>query len=113
MITFSRWLCWCNAIRYEDALSKYDEAIVIDPTSAVYYCNRYVTTKTAVARPAVSESVTWGCRSNCYAQLLKWDASKNDAEKAIGICPLYVKGWARLARAQLELFLTDGEPLLS
>ena len=66
---------------YEKASSYYTEAIELDPTNHVYFSNR----------------------SACYASTKKWEKSAIDAKECIKLQPSFVKGYYRLALAQIEL----------
>merc|ERR1719232_1294059 len=66
---------------YDLASSYYSEAIEIDSTNHVYFSNR----------------------SACYASKKQWKASAEDAEECIRLNPSFVKGYYRLASAQIEM----------
>ena len=67
--------------RYADALVVYSEAVTIDPSCHLYYCNR----------------------SACCAALGKWEASAADARKCLQLSPGFVKAHIRLGTAELHL----------
>lgn len=68
------------ANEYESAIEKYTEAIAIDPKNHVYYSNR----------------------SAVYLAQEDWEKAEADAKKCIEIDEVFVKGYFRLARAQME-----------
>jgi len=70
---------------YEKAIEHYTNAIEIDPQNHVYYSNR----------------------SACYSSLNQWESSTKDAEQCINLSPSFIKGYYRLATAQLELGLLE------
>lgn len=76
---------------YEAAIKHYDKAIELDGNNATYYSNR----------------------SACFASLKKWTESYTDALKCVEKDPKFVKGFLRLATAQIELDqLDDAEQTL-
>ncbi len=70
---------------YETAIKHYTEAINLDPENATFYSNR----------------------SACYASLKKWTEALDDALKCVEKDQKFVKGYLRLATAQMELELLD------
>lgn len=75
--------------KFVEAIAKYSDAIRLDPACATYYFNRCV----------------------CYASLLPkadWEASRKDAEKCVALDVAYIKAWARLSRARIQLFDIEG-----
>jgi stress-induced-phosphoprotein 1 len=69
--------------RYGEALACYSEAIVLDRKNHVYFSNR----------------------SACHATLNDWKAAVEDAEECLRLDSAYVKGFFRLASAQLGMHL--------
>jgi len=66
---------------YSEAIRLYTEALEQDPKDQVLYSNR----------------------SAAWAQLGRWDKSAEDAKKCIATSPKFIKGYFRLAQAQMEL----------
>jgi tetratricopeptide (TPR) repeat protein len=66
---------------FELSLEHFTKAIEVDPSNAVYYCNR----------------------SLSYASLKNWDLSMKDASVAIKLDPKKPKGHFRYAKALIEL----------
>jgi len=71
--------------RFEDAIKFYSEGIELDPSNHVLYSNR----------------------SACYSNLKNWDLCIEDAKKCISLNASFVKGYFRLATAQIELGQLD------
>eukprot|EP00593_Proboscia_inermis_P005843 CAMPEP_0171299686 /NCGR_PEP_ID=MMETSP0816-20121228/8550_1 /TAXON_ID=420281 /ORGANISM="Proboscia inermis, Strain CCAP1064/1" /LENGTH=269 /DNA_ID=CAMNT_0011775695 /DNA_START=18 /DNA_END=827 /DNA_ORIENTATION=+ len=71
---------------YEEAIALYTEAIKCEPNNHVYFSNRAAS----------------------YGSISKWDSSASDAKKCIELDPTFVKGYYRLATAQIELNDLDG-----
>ncbi len=70
---------------YEAAIKHYTEAIKLDGENATFYSNR----------------------SACYASLKKWTEALEDALQCVSKDPKFIKGYLRLATAQMELELLD------
>lgn len=68
------------ANEYDTAIEKYTEAIAIDAGNHVYYSNR----------------------SAVYLAQEDWEKAETDASKCIELNDVFVKGYFRLARAQME-----------
>lgn len=66
---------------FDEAISFYSEAIKINPKNHVLFSNR----------------------SACYAGKKEWTAAAEDAKVCIKIDPTFIKGYYRLANAQIEL----------
>ena len=66
---------------YADAIQHYSQAITLDPSNHVFYSNR----------------------SASHAGLGDWDLAAVDAKECIRLDPSFLKGYFRLATAQLEL----------
>lgn len=66
---------------YDDAIVHYSEAIKLDPENAVFYSNR----------------------AACYASKAMWKHSLEDAVMCISKDSKFIKGYYRLATAQMEL----------
>jgi tetratricopeptide (TPR) repeat protein len=69
------------AKKYQEAINYYTEAVKLDPENAIYYSNR----------------------SACYAFLKKWPEALNEAILCLSKDSKSVKGYYRLAQAQIEL----------
>lgn len=69
------------AKKFDEAIGYYTEAIAADRNNHVYYSNR----------------------SASYAGKKKWEAAALDAKECIKLNPSFLKGYYRLATAQLEL----------
>jgi tetratricopeptide (TPR) repeat protein len=67
--------------KYDEAIKFYSDAIRLDPTNHVYFSNR----------------------SASYGGLGNWAASAEDAKDCIRLDPSFIKGYYRLAAAQMEL----------
>mmetsp|Transcript_25555 Transcript_25555/g.73889 ORF Transcript_25555/g.73889 Transcript_25555/m.73889 type:complete len:267 (+) Transcript_25555:1-801(+) len=74
------------AKEYEKAIKLYSEAIRLDGKNHVYYSNR----------------------SASYGGLKDWENAAKDAKECIKINPTFLKGFYRLATAQIELGDLDG-----
>lgn len=70
---------------FDEAIKHYSEAIRLNPSNAVYYSNR----------------------SACYASKSNWKASLEDALLCVSKDPKFIKGYYRLATAQMELQMFD------
>mmetsp|Transcript_93088 Transcript_93088/g.260320 ORF Transcript_93088/g.260320 Transcript_93088/m.260320 type:complete len:254 (+) Transcript_93088:155-916(+) len=66
---------------FERAINHYTKAIQLDPKNHVFFSNR----------------------SACYAGLEEWAKAVEDSKECIRLDPKFVKGYYRLATAQLEL----------
>jgi len=67
--------------KYEEAISFYSEAIRLNAKNHVYFSNR----------------------SASYGFLSKWNDAASDAKACIKVNPAFLKGYYRLANAQIEL----------
>mmetsp|Transcript_3197 Transcript_3197/g.3053 ORF Transcript_3197/g.3053 Transcript_3197/m.3053 type:complete len:268 (-) Transcript_3197:64-867(-) len=74
------------AKNYDEAIKYYTEAIVLDKKNHVYFSNR----------------------SASYAGKKKWESAAIDAKECIKLNPSFIKGYYRLATAQVELGELDG-----
>lgn len=70
---------------FETAIKHYTEAIKLDGENATFYSNR----------------------SACYASLKKWTEALEDALQCVSKDQKFIKGYLRLATAQMELELLD------
>ena len=66
-----------SAKRFEQAANKYTEALSLDPYNHVFYSNR----------------------SACYAELDQAENALRDAERCVGLCPTFAKGYSRKTTA--------------
>mmetsp|Transcript_4066 Transcript_4066/g.6366 ORF Transcript_4066/g.6366 Transcript_4066/m.6366 type:complete len:263 (+) Transcript_4066:64-852(+) len=66
---------------FDEAISLYSEAIKINPKNHVLFSNR----------------------SACYVGKKEWTAASEDAKTCIKIDPTFIKGYYRLANAQIEM----------
>ena len=66
--------------RYAEAVKKYKKAAKMDPTVAIYYSNMAV----------------------CYEKLGVYDDFKKASQKCVELDPTMVKGYYRLATAQIQ-----------
>jgi tetratricopeptide (TPR) repeat protein len=67
--------------KYDEAIKHYSDAIRLDPTNHVFFSNR----------------------SASHGGLGNWSASAEDAKECIRLDPAFIKGYYRLAAAQMEL----------
>jgi tetratricopeptide (TPR) repeat protein len=74
---------------FDTAIKHYNKAIELDGNNATYYSNR----------------------SACFASLKKWTEALQDALKCVEKDPKFVKGFLRLATAQIELDLLEDAEL--
>lgn len=70
---------------FDEALKCYSEALAIDPTNHLYYCNL----------------------SACSATLGRWEDSASAARRCLHLAPGFVKAHIRLATAEMNLGLFD------
>lgn len=76
---------------YDEAIKHYTKAIELDDTQAAFYSNR----------------------SACYASKKEWQAALGDALQCVSKDAKFVKGYVRLAVAQMELdMLEDADKTL-
>lgn len=71
---------------YKNAITKYGEAIAIDPNNHTY----------------------WSNRSASYAGLEMWEQARDDAKQCITVDKSFVKGYFRMATAQKNLGELEG-----
>mmetsp|Transcript_20038 Transcript_20038/g.22906 ORF Transcript_20038/g.22906 Transcript_20038/m.22906 type:complete len:263 (+) Transcript_20038:91-879(+) len=71
---------------FDKAISLYSDAIKIDPKNHVFFSNR----------------------SACYAGKKEWSAAAEDAKECMKLDPTFIKGYYRLATAQIEMEKLDG-----
>lgn len=77
--------CAVNAKDLVAALACYDQAIALDRTCQIYFSNR----------------------AGVNGALGDWEASAEDAKACLALDPSFIKGYLRLARAQLNLRALD------
>mmetsp|Transcript_30969 Transcript_30969/g.52349 ORF Transcript_30969/g.52349 Transcript_30969/m.52349 type:complete len:259 (-) Transcript_30969:252-1028(-) len=66
---------------YQEAIKHYSKAIELEPNTAIFYSNR----------------------SACHASLKDWQLAHDDALVSISKDPKFIKGYYRLASAQIEM----------
>jgi tetratricopeptide (TPR) repeat protein len=84
------------AKNYEQAITHYSNAIKLEPENAIFYSNRRLEIN------LLNHDSTF-LISACYALLKKWQQSLEDAIVCLSKDSKSIKGYYRLAQAQIEL----------